>query len=92
VDRSAAYAARHIAKNLVAAGIAKRLEVQLAYAIGVAQPVSVPWTLWNRQVPMRKFLRLFTSISTFALGHHRPVGASPPHLPADRRLWSLRAR
>ena len=41
VDRSAAYAARHIAKNLVAAGIAKRLEVQLAYAIGVAQPVSV---------------------------------------------------
>jgi len=41
VDRSAAYAARHIAKNLVAAGIAKRLEVQLAYAIGVAQPVFV---------------------------------------------------
>ena len=41
VDRSAAYAARHIAKNLVAAGIARRLEVQLAYAIGVAQPVSV---------------------------------------------------
>jgi len=41
VDRSAAYAARHIAKNLVAAGIAHRLEVQIAYAIGVAQPVSV---------------------------------------------------
>ena len=41
VDRSAAYAARHIAKNLVAAGIAGRLEVQLAYAIGVAKPVSI---------------------------------------------------
>ncbi|MCD6345801.1 MAG: methionine adenosyltransferase [Bacteroidales bacterium] len=41
VDRSAAYAARHIAKNLVAAGIADEAEVQLAYAIGVAQPVSV---------------------------------------------------
>jgi S-adenosylmethionine synthetase len=41
VDRSACYMARHIAKNLVAAGIAERVEVQLAYAIGVAEPVSV---------------------------------------------------
>ena len=41
VDRSASYAARYIAKNLVAAGIAKKIEIQLAYAIGVAQPVSV---------------------------------------------------
>ena len=41
VDRSAAYAARYIAKNLVAAGIANRLELQVAYAIGVAEPVSV---------------------------------------------------
>ena len=41
VDRSAAYAARHIAKNLVAAGIADECLVQLAYAIGIAQPVSV---------------------------------------------------
>ena len=41
VDRSAAYAARYIAKNIVAAGLAKRCEVQLAYAIGVANPVSV---------------------------------------------------
>ncbi len=41
VDRSATYAARHVAKNIVAAGIAKRCEVQLAYAIGVANPVSV---------------------------------------------------
>jgi S-adenosylmethionine synthetase len=41
VDRSACYMARYIAKNLVAAGLAKRCEVQLAYAIGVAEPVSV---------------------------------------------------
>lgn len=41
VDRSAAYFARYIAKNIVAAGIAKKAEVQLAYAIGVAKPVSV---------------------------------------------------
>ena len=41
VDRSAAYAARYVAKNLVAAGVATRAEVQLAYAIGVAEPVSV---------------------------------------------------
>lgn len=41
VDRSAAYAARHVAKNIVAAGLAKKCEVQLAYAIGVARPVSI---------------------------------------------------
>ena len=41
VDRSAAYAARHVAKNIVAAGLADRCEVQLAYAIGVARPMSV---------------------------------------------------
>jgi S-adenosylmethionine synthetase len=41
VDRSAAYAVRHVAKNVVASGIASRCEVQVAYAIGVAHPVSV---------------------------------------------------
>ncbi len=41
VDRSAAYMARHIAKSIVAAGLAEKAEVQLAYAIGVAEPVSV---------------------------------------------------
>ena len=45
VDRSAAYAARYVAKNIVAAGLAKRCEVQLAYAIGVAKPVSVALTI-----------------------------------------------
>ena len=41
VDRSAAYAARWVAKNLVAAGVADKLEIELAYAIGVAKPVSI---------------------------------------------------
>ncbi len=41
VDRSAAYAARYVAKNIVAAGLARRCQVELAYAIGVAQPVSI---------------------------------------------------
>jgi S-adenosylmethionine synthetase len=41
VDRSAAYAARYVAKNIVAAGLAHRCQVQVAYAIGVSQPVSI---------------------------------------------------
>jgi len=41
VDRSAAYAARHVAKNIVAAGLARKCEIQVAYAIGVARPVSI---------------------------------------------------
>ena len=41
VDRSAAYAARYIAKNIVASGAADKCEIQLAYAIGVSQPVSI---------------------------------------------------
>jgi S-adenosylmethionine synthetase len=41
VDRSAAYAARYVAKNIVAAGLADRFEIQIAYAIGVANPVSI---------------------------------------------------
>ena len=41
VDRSASYAARHVAKNIVAAGLADRCEIQLSYAIGVSQPLSI---------------------------------------------------
>ena len=41
VDRSACYMARHVAKNVVAAGLAKKCEIQVAYAIGVAEPVSI---------------------------------------------------
>jgi S-adenosylmethionine synthetase len=47
VDRSAAYAARYVAKNIVAAGIADRCEVQVSYAIGVAEPTSISVTTFG---------------------------------------------
>ena len=50
VDRSAAYAARYVAKNIVASGLAKKCEIQLAYAIGVAKPVSVMVDTFNTGV------------------------------------------
>jgi S-adenosylmethionine synthetase len=59
VDRSAAYAARHVAKNVVAAGLADRFEVQLAYAIGVARPVSIAVeSFGTSRVPEEKIERL----------------------------------
>lgn len=50
VDRSGAYAARHVAKNVVAAGLAERCEIQIAYAIGVARPVSIAVTTFGTAV------------------------------------------
>ena len=59
VDRSAAYAARYVAKNIVAAGLADRFEVQLAYAIGVAEPVSIGVdTFGTERVPVSLILQL----------------------------------
>jgi len=59
VDRSAAYAARHVAKNVVAAGLASRCEVQLAYAIGVAEPVSVSVeTFGTNKIEESKIIKL----------------------------------
>jgi S-adenosylmethionine synthetase len=70
VDRSAAYAARWVAKNVVAAGLAKRCEVNLAYAIGVARPVSVAVeTFGTEKVPVSEIERAITE--TFDL---RPAG------------------
>lgn len=63
VDRSASYAARYIAKNIVAAGLAKRCEVQLAYAIGVAEPVSIALdTFETSTVPESKLIEAVRSI------------------------------
>lgn len=59
VDRSASYAARYVAKNIVAAGLAKKCEVQLAYAIGVARPVSVLVdTFGTGSIPEERIQRL----------------------------------
>jgi S-adenosylmethionine synthetase len=59
VDRSAAYAARYVAKNVVAAGLADRLELQVAYAIGVARPLSLfVETFGTERVPKPRILEL----------------------------------
>jgi S-adenosylmethionine synthetase len=81
VDRSAAYAARYVAKNLVAAGVAERLEVQVAYAIGVARPVSVMVeTFGTERVPRAKILELISEYFDLRPGAfraylqlHRPI-------------------
>ena len=59
VDRSATYAARYVAKNLVAAGLASKLEVQLSYAIGVAEPISIAIETFNTEkVSVEKILSI----------------------------------
>jgi len=59
VDRSAAYAVRHVAKNVVAAGLADRVEIQVAYAIGVAEPVSIAVdTFGTEKVPPSLIMKL----------------------------------
>jgi S-adenosylmethionine synthetase len=59
VDRSAAYVARYIAKNIVAAGLADKCEVQLAYSIGVAKPVSIyVETFGTAKIPEEKIAAL----------------------------------
>jgi S-adenosylmethionine synthetase len=59
VDRSAAYAARHVAKNVVAAGLADRAELQVAYAIGMARPLSLYIdTFGTEKIPRPEILEL----------------------------------
>ncbi|HYZ46145.1 MAG TPA: methionine adenosyltransferase domain-containing protein, partial [Actinomycetota bacterium] len=60
VDRSAAYAARYVAKNVVAAGLAERFEIQVAYAIGVAHPVSISIETFETETVDR--LKILTAI------------------------------
>jgi S-adenosylmethionine synthetase len=73
VDRSACYAARWVAKNIVAAGLATRCEVQVAYAIGVADPVSIR----------------VDSFGTGELSDLEMTRPPSPHLPPNRRLRTL---
>ena len=92
VDRSACYMARHVAKNLVAAGLAERVEVQLAYAIGVVEPVSIRVDTFGTGVDRRPPDRApgARALPALAAGHHRGSRPAPPDLPADGRLRSLR--
>ena len=87
VDRSAAYAARYVAKNIVAAGLADKCEIQIAYAIGVAKPVSIMVeTFGTEKVPseqltllVREFfdLRPYGLIQMLDLLH--PIYKEPQH-------------
>ncbi|MGI5157475.1 methionine adenosyltransferase [Microbispora sp. CA-102843] len=81
VDRSAAYAVRHVAKNVVAAGLARRAEIQVAYAIGVARPISLLIDTFGteRVAPelIRKLVEEYFDLRPAAfrdyLGLHRPI-------------------
>ena len=92
VDRSAAYMARYIAKNIVAAGLADRCEVQLAYAIGVAEPVSVLVDTFGTckidpRDDCRSGARQFPADPE---GHHRVAETAPADLSQDGGLRALR--
>ena len=94
VDRSAAYAMRWVAKNVVAAGLARRCEAQVAYAIGKAQPVGVfIETFGTGTVPDEKIqeavLEVFDLRPAAIIARPRPAA---PDLRQDRRLRPLRPR
>ena len=84
MDRSAAYAARHIAKNMVAAGVADEMLVQLAYAIGVAEPVSVFVDTYGKSHVQLSDGEIAEKIkSLFSLRPHdieQRLKTAPPHL------------
>ena len=94
VDRSAAYAARYVAKNVVAAGLAERCEVQVAYAIGVAHPVSIMVeTFGTEKIARSTDRRARPRALRPAPGRlPRVPQAAPADLPEDRRLRPLRPR
>ena len=92
VDRSAAYAARWVAKNVVAAGFAKRCEVQVAYAIGVAHPVSLMVETYGTETRPPELIAQWID-ENFDLRPGGDRGAARPaaaDLPEDRRVRPLR--
>ena len=92
VDRSACYMARYIAKNIVAAGFASRCEVQLAYAIGVAEPVSVMVNTFGtgKLDEMPHHRTRSQALPADAEGHHRSPEVAPSDLPQDCCVRPLR--
>ena len=92
VDRSACYMARYIAKNIVGAGLARRCEVQLAYAIGVRDPVSVLVDSQGTSLAGRDYFGMRPrTISNDSAGNHQSFKTPPADLPENGRLWTLRA-
>ena len=94
VDRSAAYAARYLAKNVVAAGLAERCTIQVAYAIGVADPMSVLVdTHGTGKVDETKLEKVLPEMFRADADQHPPhAQAQPADLPAHRGLRPLRPR
>ena len=94
VDRSAAYAARYVAKNVVAAGLADRCEVQVAYAIGVAHPVSLMVeTFGTGKLGDAEIARIVQEVFDLRPARDPPrPRPAPADLPEDRRLRPLRPR
>ena len=92
VDRSAAYAARYVAKNVVAAGLAERFEVQLAYAIGVAKPVSIMTeSFGTNKVDEEIIARADPEALRPPAGRdHQGARPAPADLPADGGVRPLR--
>ena len=94
VDRSAAYAARYVAKNVVAAGLAARCQVQVAYAIGVAHPMSVLVDTFGTEAEgltnerISELVREHFDLRPGAIV--RDLDLLPPDLPEDRGLRALR--
>ncbi len=94
VDRSAAYAARYLAKNVVAAGLAERCTIQLSYAIGVSKPLSVYVnTEGTGEVDEQRLSRdAAGDDGSEPARNPQTSGPEPPDLCAHRRLWPFRAR
>ena len=92
VDRSGAYAARYVAKNIVAAGLADKVEIQLAYAIGVAQPVSISIdTFGTGQVSESKLVEIVRkNFDLRPAGIIKMLGSAPSDLQTDSGLRTLR--
>ena len=93
VDRSAAYAARWVAKNVVASGAARRCEVQVAYAIGMARPISLLVETFGTQAvdPAKITEAVRADLRPAARRHHPRPRPAPADLPPDLGLRPLRA-
>ena len=94
VDRSAAYAARYVAKNLVAAGLAERCEIQVSYAIGVAEPTSITVDTFGTGKVERGAARAAgaRAFRPAPVRHRQDARPRAPDVPPDRGLRPLRPR
>jgi S-adenosylmethionine synthetase len=93
VDRSAAYAARYLAKNVVAAGLAEQCTIQVAYAIGVADPMSLYVdTHGTGKTDEKKLAKILQELFRCAHQHSAHAEAQPANLQAHRGLRPFRPR